>query len=59
MKNKFSPKYHMKLVDDIEKAIWEQFQTNQKIIIYIVKWQISDGIGPHSNHNFYISLIDK
>ena len=40
MNDKISPKYQMKLVDDVEKAIWAQFSTYKKVKFYIQKWLV-------------------
>jgi len=40
MENTISPKYLMKLISDIETALWNQFQTSkyQNVRFYIEKW---------------------
>jgi hypothetical protein len=34
-----SPKYKMNLVEQIEKAIWQEFSSYEKVMIYIRQWQ--------------------
>lgn len=38
MENKISPKYQMRLIENIEKTIWELFSSYQKVEFYIKKW---------------------
>jgi hypothetical protein len=40
MNNHISPKYLMKLVKDIETAIWEDFKSYKEAKIYISKWHV-------------------
>lgn len=37
-----SPKYQMKLIKDVETAIWEAFRTYKDVLFYIRKWHESD-----------------
>ena len=39
MIGRISPKFKLKLLDDIEKEIWKQFKTYKKVKIYIQQWQ--------------------
>ena len=40
MNNQISPKYLMKLVKDVETAIWEEFKSDKEAKIYISKWHV-------------------
>jgi len=40
--NLISPKFQMKLVDDVEKAIWKEFESYKRVQIYLQKWHWSD-----------------
>ena len=42
MENIISPKYQMKLVKEVETAIWEEFKTYEDVKNYILKWHQSD-----------------
>lgn len=39
-----SPKYQMKIIDDIEKTLWELFSTSKyrNVLFYIEKWHQSE-----------------
>jgi hypothetical protein len=51
MENTISPKYLMKLISDIETALWDTFSTNKyrNVRFYIEKWHKSEGY----NYNDY------
>ena len=44
MNDKISPKYQMKLVENIGKAIWAEFDSNYASRFYIEKWYETDGM---------------
>lgn len=47
-----SPKYLMKLIEEVEKAIWKEYSSYKNVRLYIEKWNvIYDDFG---NRNFYI-----
>ena len=55
MKNIISPKYQMKLIKEIETAIWEEYTTLENVGYYIDKWHIVDEDGwNNSTENFRI-----
>ena len=54
MNDKISPKYQMKLVDDVEKAIWKRYETYKKVQLYIEKWHIEYGDYNDFYENFTI-----
>ena len=37
-----SPKYQMKLIKDVETAIWDEFRTYKDVLFYIRKWHESE-----------------
>lgn len=41
MNNQISPKYLMKLVKDVETAIWDEFKSYKEAKLYISKWHVS------------------
>ncbi len=49
MKDKISPKYLMKLVDAVDKAIWNEFSSYDSVRHYIDKWHESDMYGDWQN----------
>jgi hypothetical protein len=52
MNNLISPKYQMRLVKDVEKALWEQFSSSKNVYYYIKKWQITYDDWGNTNFNF-------
>jgi hypothetical protein len=52
MENEISPKYQMKLTNDVEAAIWDEFKTYKDVKNYILKWHKHDDYG--NWENFYI-----
>ncbi len=59
MEDLISPKYQMKLVEDVENALWDMFSTNKYYNVekYIEKWQV---LGDNStNTGFYIGLTPQ
>lgn len=40
MDNIISPKYQMKLISEIEKAIWDEYSSYKNVLPYIKKWHI-------------------
>jgi len=42
MNELISPKYQMELVSNIEKAIWEEYQSYNQVRNYIIKWYDGD-----------------
>jgi hypothetical protein len=57
MNDLISPRYVMKLVKSVEKAIWDEYETFEEIDFYINKWHESDN---YSNwENFSIFLNDN
>ncbi len=54
-----SPKYQMKLVSDIEKALWNEFESSKykNVKIYIQKWHEYDGYN-NEWENFHIHEND-
>jgi hypothetical protein len=56
MDDKISPKYLMKLIDQIENAIWTEYTSYKKVKLYIEKWQIGDG---WNDWNFHIWTKDN
>ncbi|WP_417556815.1 abortive infection family protein [Mesoflavibacter zeaxanthinifaciens] len=55
MKDLVSPKYQMKLVKEVEKAIWEEFETYKNVKNYINKWHEVDDRGYWEN----FQIIEK
>ncbi len=49
-----SPKYQMQLIDDVEKAIWEKYESYKKVRLYLEKWHVvEDDINyPWENFTF-------
>ena len=37
-----SPKYQMKLIKDVETAIWDEFRTYKDVLFYVRKWHESE-----------------
>lgn len=56
MSDKISPKYQMKLVDDVDKAIWETYSSYKKVKLYIEKWHFSEGDWNNAWENFAIVI---
>jgi len=55
MNDKISPKYQMLLIDDVEKSIWDKYESYKKIRFYIEKWQITEKDWNNSWENFTIA----
>ena len=55
-----SPKYQMKLIKDVETAIWEEFRTYKDVLFYIRKWHESEySWNSESWENFAIEFKDE
>jgi hypothetical protein len=59
MENEISPKYQMFLVDKIEKAIWDEFQSYQKVEFYIAKWHQEEHEWNNNWENFKIERKEE
>lgn len=51
MNNRISPKYKMKLLTEVENAIWKEYESYKKVRQYMVQWIEEDG---WNNQNFAI-----
>lgn len=58
--DKISPKYQMKLVSDVEKALWNEFESSKykNVKIYIRKWHESND---SYNHDYWenFTIVEK
>ena len=52
---KVSPKYMIKLLSKVEKAIWDEFKTYKNVEAYMNRWIEIEGGGFDELQNFYIS----
>ncbi len=43
MNDLISPRYQMRLIKDIEKKLWSEFEKSGEISFYIEKWHVYDG----------------
>lgn len=59
MKDLISPRYHMKLAEDVETAIWEQFSSYKNVRHYIEKWQETQETDDYCWENFCVVIGDK
>jgi hypothetical protein len=59
MNGSVSPKYLMKLITDIEKAIWEEYGTYKNVRHYISKWHIIDSDWNNYSENFSITTKEN
>lgn len=55
MNDKISPKFQMLLIDDVEKSIWDKYESYKKVQFYIEKWHITEGGWNNSWENFTIA----
>ena len=53
-----SPKYQIKLVKDVNEAIWKEFKSYDEVKYYIEKWHEEDTWN-NNWENFYIKFKDK
>ena len=56
MNDLISPKYQMKLVKSVEKAIWYEYKGYRDVRIYIEKWHETDN---NYWENFLIAIKDN
>lgn len=56
MNDRISPKYLMLLIDDIEKAIWNQYSSYKKVKLYIEKWHHVEDSWNNTWENFRIEI---
>lgn len=59
-----SPRYMMKLISEVEQALWDEFETSRykNVGLYIEKWHKSEGTPPNYNdyeENFEIFWQDE
>lgn len=54
MNDRISPKYQMLLIDEIEKAIWNQFSSYKNVKLYIKKWHETNDDWNNPWQNFRI-----
>lgn len=59
-----SPRYMMKLISEVEQALWDEFETSRykNVGLYIEKWHKSEGTPPNYNdyeENFEIYWQDE
>lgn len=50
---KMKPGYQMKLIDDIEKTIWEKYSSYKKVELYIKKWHCCIESNYRTGEEFY------
>jgi hypothetical protein len=49
MNDLISPKYQMKLIADVENAIWNEYSSYKNVLHYIGKWHVvEDGWNNYS-----------
>lgn len=49
MDHKISPKYQMQLIANVEKSLWDQFESYKNVEFYIEKWHEIDDSGYYEN----------
>lgn len=54
-----SPKYQMKLVEQIEQKIWSEYSSYKQVEAYIIKWHESGGDWNNYSENFTIIRKDS
>lgn len=59
MNELISPKYQMKLIQDVDKAIWSEYSSYKNVKLYIEKWHIVDNDWNNPWENFNIVCKDK
>jgi hypothetical protein len=59
MNELISPKYQMKLIQEVEKAIWSEYASYKNVKLYIEKWHVADNDWNNTWENFHITVKDK
>ena len=59
MNELISPKYQMKLIAEVEKAIWEEYISYKSVKLYIEKWHLTDNDWNNNWENFQIAIKEK
>jgi hypothetical protein len=54
-----SPSYQMKIIDDIEKTIWDKYSSYKRVELYIKKWHVVEDYKLQYWENFNIVLKDS
>lgn len=57
--NEISPKYLMKLILDVEKAIWNEYASYKNVRFYIEKWHESDDGWNNNWENFFLATKEN